>query len=146
MIHEVEREGIIASDDSDRIDYDALHGFLTNSHWARGISPELVEKSARNSLSMGLYADHRMIGFARAVTDYATFAYLGDVFVVEAWRGRGLGLIVSRCVVEHLRLRGLRRWILSTQDAHGVYAKLGFGPLADSSGIMTIHDPDIYRR
>jgi len=146
MIHEVDRRGFIASDDPDRIDYAALHGFLTNSYWARGISLELVEKSVRNSVSMGLYADHRMIGFARAVTDYATFAYLGDVFVLEAWRGRGLGLFVSRCVVEHPRLQGLRRWILSTHDAHGVYAKLGFGPLADPSGIMTVHDPDIYRR
>lgn len=96
MIHETDRRGFIASDDPDRIDYAAPHGFLKNSYWARGISPELVEKPVQISVSMGLYADHRMIGFARAVTDYATFAYLGDVFVLEAWRGRGLGLFVSR--------------------------------------------------
>lgn len=146
MIHEVEKEGVVASDDPERIDFATLHGFLTHAYWAKGISRELVEKSVRNSCSMGLYADKRMIGFARAVTDYATFAYLGDVFIEETWRGRGLGLFVSRCVVEHPRLQGLRRWILSTKDAHGVYAKLGFGPLADPSTVMTIHDPDIYKR
>lgn len=146
MIHEVANGDVVASDDPDRIDFAVLHGFLTHSYWAQDIPRDLVEKSVSNSCSMGLYTDELMIGFARAVTDYATFAYLGDVFVEETWRGRGFGLFISRCVVEHPRLQGLRRWILSTKDAHGVYAKLGFGPLANPDAIMTIHDPDIYRR
>jgi len=146
MIHELEKDGIIASDDPARVDIALLHDFLKQSYWAKNIPLSVVEESVRNSLSMGLYAESGMIGYARAVTDYATFAYLGDVFVLEDWRGKGLGLWVSQCLVEHPRLRGLRRWMLATLDAHGVYAKLGFKPLDDPSAIMTMHDPEIYKR
>lgn len=146
MAHEREKDGIVASDDPQRIDLDILHGFLKESYWAYGIPYDTVAESVRNSVNMGLYDGDRMIGFARAVTDCATFAYLGDVFVREDYRGRGLGVWVTQCLLEHPRLQGLRRWMLATKDAHDVYAKLGFKPLDDPSTIMTIHDPDIYKK
>ncbi len=146
MSQEVENGSIVASDDPDRIDLAALHTFLEKSYWAQDIPFSVVEDAIRNSLVIGLYDNDNMIGFARAVTDYATFAYVGDVYVLEEWRGRGLGIWVTRCLIEHPRMQGLRRWLLATKDAHGVYAKLGFKPLADPSSLMTIHDPDIYKR
>jgi len=146
MTHEWERDGIVASDDPDRIDMDTVYGFLRSAYWSAGIPRETVEKSIRHSLAAGLYDGARMIGFARVVTDYATFAYLGDVFVLEAWRGRGLATWLTRCLVGHPELQGLRRWLLATRDAHGVYARVGFTPLANPQSMMTIHDPDIYKR
>ena len=146
MTFERERDGIVASDDRDRIDLNALHAFLKTSYWAEDIPKPVVENAVRNSLVIGLYDGDDMIGFARAVTDYATFAYVGDVYVLERWRGRGLGLWVTQCLTDHPRMQGLRRWMLATKDAHGVYAKLGFEPLADPSSLMTIHDPGIYKR
>ncbi len=145
MTHEVEKNGIVASDNKARIDLDTVHGFLRSSYWAEGIPRETVERSIRNSLAMGLYDGDRMIGFSRVVTDYATFAYLGDVFVLEAWRGRGLATWLTQCLVDHPELQGMRRWLLATRDAHGVYAKVGFAPLAAPQSLMTIHNPDIYK-
>lgn len=146
MSYEVEKEGAVASDDQSRIDFETLHGFLTETYWARGIPRSIVEKSVRNSLSMGLYVDNQMIGFARAVTDYTTFAYLEDVFVLDNWRGKGLGVWIAQCLIAHPALRSIKLWMLGTKDAHGVYEKLGFGPLEDPSRIMIINDPDPYRR
>lgn len=146
MSYEVEKEGAVASDDRSRIDFETLHGFLTETYWARGIPRSIVEKSVRNSLSMGLYVDDEMIGFARAVTDYSTFAYLEDVFVLDDWRGKGLGVWIAQCLIEHPALQSIRLWLLGTKDAHGVYAKLGFGPLEDPSRIMIIKDPAPYQR
>lgn len=145
MTHEVEKNGIIASDDKARIDLDTVHDFLRTSYWAEGIPRETVERSIRNSLVMGLYDGDRMIGFSRVVTDYTTFAYIGDVFVLEAWRGRGLAVWLTQCLVGHPELQGMRRWLLATRDAHGVYAKVGFTSLAAPQSMMTIHNPDIYK-
>ena len=146
MSYEVEKEGAVASDDQSRIDFEILHGFLTETYWARGIPRSIVEKSVRNSLSMGLYVDGQMIGFARAVTDYTTFAYLEDVFVLDNWRGKGLGVWIAQSLIEHPALQSIKLWMLGTKDAHGVYEKLGFGPLEDPSRIMIINDPDAYER
>lgn len=146
MTYEAEKDGIVASDDPARVDMDTVHGFLRTAYWSVGIPRETVEKSIRHSVAMGLYDGERMIGFARVVTDYATFAYIGDVFVLEGWRGRGLATWLTQCLLAHPDLQGMRRWLLATRDAHNVYARAGFAPLANPQTMMTIHDPDIYRR
>ena len=103
-----------------------IHGYLERSYWARGIPRAVVERSLRNSLGFGIYEDAQLVGFARVVTDLATFAYLADVFVLEAYRGRGLSKWLMECMVEHPDLKDLRRWHLVTRDAQGLYAKFGF--------------------
>jgi GNAT superfamily N-acetyltransferase len=132
--------------DPARIDLDAVHEFLTNSYWARGIPIETVQRSIENSLCFGLYHGHRQIGFARVITDRATFAYLGDVFVLEPWRGRGLSKWLMQCIMGHPDLRGLRRWTLVTGDAHGLYQQYGFSILKTPERWMEIHRPDVYKK
>lgn len=141
-----ERPPYQISDDPADVDLDVVHRFLAASYWASGIPRETVARSLRHSMPFSLLENRRQIGFARVVTDRATFAYLADVFVLEEERGRGLGLWLVRTVLEHPELQGLRRWLLATRDAHALYRKLGFGPVANPTTLMTIHDPDIYRR
>ncbi|MEO7793433.1 MAG: GNAT family N-acetyltransferase [Thermoanaerobaculia bacterium] len=103
-----------------------------------------MERSIRNSVCFGLYEDERQIGFARVITDRATFAYLADVFVLDSHRGRGLGRVLMDAVASHPELQGLRRFMLATRDAHGLYAKYGFTPLATPASFMELHDPTVY--
>ena len=138
------RAPIVVDSDPERLDVAVVHGFLTDSYWAKGIPVETVRRSIRNSLCFGLYEGSRQIGFARVVTDRATFAYLADVFVLESHRGRGLALRLMDAVTSHPSLQGLRRWVLATQDAHGLYAKYGFTPLAAPERFMERHDPTVY--
>jgi GNAT superfamily N-acetyltransferase len=114
------------STDPARLSLDAIYGYLKGSYWAAGIPRDVVERSVRNSLAFGVYRGDELVGFARVVTDLATFAYVGDVFVVEAYRGRGLSKWLMECIVDHPDLEDLRRWHLVTRDAHGLYAKFGF--------------------
>jgi GNAT superfamily N-acetyltransferase len=123
---ERERGGYTVSTDPERLDLDAIHAYLTRSYWATGIPREIVERSLRHSLCFGLYRDNEQAGFARVVTDLATFAYLADVFVLEAHRGQGLSKWLMECVLDHPDVRDLRRWHLVTRDAQGLYAKFGF--------------------
>ncbi len=132
------------STDRARLDLGIVHGFLTNSYWARGIPLETVQRSIENSLCFGIYQSDRQIGFARVITDCATFAYLADVFVVPAYRGRGLSKWLMECIVQHPELQGLRRWMLATQDAHGLYRHYGFTELKSPERWMEIHRPDVY--
>lgn len=111
-----------------RLDLQVIHTFLTTSYWAEGITQEAVERSLEHSLSFGVYDQQHQVGFARVITDYATFAYVADVFILEEHRGRGLGKWLMETVVGHPRLQGLRRWILFTRDAHGLYTRVGFTP------------------
>jgi GNAT superfamily N-acetyltransferase len=140
------RDPFHISDQAADQDLDAVHAFLATSYWARGIPRATVERSIRHSLPFGLFHGTRQIGFARAVTDRATFAYLADVFVAEDERGRGLGTWLVEIVLAHPDLKGLRRWLLATRDAHALYRRLGFEAAADPSIFMTIHDPDLYTR
>jgi len=147
MIREWIRGHYRVSTDPRRLDLDVIHGFLTaQSYWAEGIPRELVARSIRNSLCFGLYDDDRQIGFARVVTDCATYAYLADVFVLEAHRGRGLSKWLLECVIAHPDLQGLRRWQLSTRDAHSLYARFGFATPAEPARLMEICRSDAYRR
>ncbi|HET9839411.1 MAG TPA: GNAT family N-acetyltransferase [Candidatus Angelobacter sp.] len=134
------------STDPARIDLIFVHAFLTISYWARGIPVETVKRSIENSLAFGVYRAGRQIGFARVITDRATFAYLADVFVVPEYRGRGLSKWLMQCIFGHPDLQGLRRWMLATQDAHGLYQQYGFALLKAPERWMEIHRPDIYKK
>ena len=128
------------------LDIEMIHGFLSTSYWAKGIPKAIVEKAARNSLSFGMYHHGRQIGFGRAITDQATFAYLADVFILPEFRGRGLGKWFISCVLAHPELQGLRRWLLATSDAHELYRRNGFAPLKKPENFMEINILDIYQR
>lgn len=135
----------VISPDPARLDLDVIHGFLTNSYWAKGIPREVVARSIENSLCFGIYdSAGAQVGFARVISDFATFAYLADVFVLESHRGRGLGKRLMECIKTHPSLQGLRRWTLSTKDAHDLYAQYGFAPLKWPDRYMEIFRPGMY--
>lgn len=134
------------SDDPDLVDIDLVHDFLRESYWARGIPRETVARGIAHSIPFSVFLGDRQVGFARVITDRATFAYLADVFVIEEQRGRGLAAWLTATALAHPELQGLRRWLLVTRDAHGLYRKLGFTAVADPSLLLTRHDPDIYTR
>jgi GNAT superfamily N-acetyltransferase len=124
-------DGYVVSTDRALLDFDVIHGYLARSYWSPGVERERVERAARNSLCYGLYApDGGQAGYARVITDRATFAYLADVFVLEAHRGQGRGVFLAECAVMDPDLQDLRRFMLFTRDAHGLYERFGFGPLA----------------
>lgn len=129
------------SDDPLRLDIEAVCGFLTRAYWADKRPREVIEKSIQHSLNFGVYDGERQVGFARVVTDRATFAYLCDVFIHEAYRGQALGKWLMECILSHPTLTGLRRWSLATRDAHGLYKQFGFTELSDPSKWMEKFDP-----
>ena len=131
--------------DISRVDVDAVHAYLTRSYWAEGISRAVVAKSIEGSLCFSLFEGGRQIGFARVVTDCATFAYLADVYVLEEYRGRGLGKWLMRELLTHPDLQGLRRFMLVTRDAHGLYEPLGFRSPEDPARYMEIVKRGIYK-
>lgn len=145
-MHEWRQDEFTISTDPARIDVGVVHGFLASSYWARGVPLETVRRSLEHSLNFGLYHGDAQIGFARVVSDRATVAYVGDVFVLDAWRGRGLSVWLMRTVVAHPELQGLRRWILLTRDAHALYEKVGFTSLAAPDRWMERWDRDVYAR
>ena len=126
------------------MDLDAIHAFLTRSYWSEGISKDLVSRAMAGSLCFGLLDGRRQVGFARVVTDRATYAYLCDVYVLEDCQGRGLGTWMMRELMTHPDLQGLRRWGLVTRDAHGLYEKVGFAAPANPAGLMEIARPGMY--
>jgi GNAT superfamily N-acetyltransferase len=130
--------------DSSRFDIEAIHAFLTRAYWSPGIPRAVVERAIANSLCFGLLLGAEQVGLARVVTDRATFAYLSDVYVLEEHRGKGLACRLMEAVVGHPDLQGLRRMLLATRDAHGLYAKYGFRPLAAPERLMLRDDPDVY--
>lgn len=141
------RDGFTVSDDPARLDVAAIHAYLTQSYWAKGIPRDVVERSIRGSLCFGLYSgDGAQIGFARVITDRAAFAYVCDVYVLEEYRGHGLGVWLMECVLDHPDLRGLRRWLLTTQDAHGLYEKVGFVRAPFPERFMVIDRPNLYQQ
>jgi GNAT superfamily N-acetyltransferase len=143
---EWKRDAFSISTDPARLDLDLIHGFLTRSYWAQDIPRETVARSLEPSLNFGVFDGDRQVGFARVITDRATFAYVGDVFVIEEYRGRGLSVWLMETIVGHPDLQGLRRWVLLTRDAHGLYEKVGFAPLANPARYMERTDHDVYQR
>jgi GNAT superfamily N-acetyltransferase len=134
------------STDVDRLDVDVIHKFLAeDSYWSRGIPRSTVERAIANSLCFGVYHRGAQVGLARVVTDRSTFALLADVFILEPHRGKGLSKWLMRCIVGHQDLQGLRRLLLLTSDAHGLYSQFGFEPLGSPSRFMEVLRPDVYR-
>lgn len=142
MINEYKRGDYAISTDGARLDLKVIHDFLTNSsYWAVGRSFETVQRSIEHSLSFGVYKGDRLVGFARVVTDYATFAWLADVFILEEARGQGLGTWLVEVILSHPELQGFRRWALATKDAHEIYRRLGFSELKRPERWMERRDP-----
>jgi N-acetylglutamate synthase-like GNAT family acetyltransferase len=159
------RGEFVISTDRERVNLDVVHDFLTKCYWAKGIPREVVARSIEHSLCFGVYDESprlakdarpfdlaqgkhgapAQVGFARVVSDFATVAYLGDVFVLESHRGRGLSKWLMECIVQHPALRNLRRWILLTRDAHELYSKFGFTPVQVPERFMELHNPDVYQ-
>jgi GNAT superfamily N-acetyltransferase len=137
--------GYSISSDFERMDFEAIHAFLTRSYWSPGVPRVTVERAAANSMCFGLFHDQAgQVGFARVVTDKTTFAYLADVFVLEAHRGKGLSKWLVQTMQAHPDLQGLRRFLLATRDAHGLYSQFGFGAIANPSRLMEILQPIVY--
>jgi GNAT superfamily N-acetyltransferase len=133
------------SDDPARIDRERVHRFIAReSYWAKGIPREVMDRAIDHSLSFGLYRGAEQLGFARVVTDRSTFAYLCDVFVEGEARGEGLGKWLMECIVAHPELQGLRRFSLMTRDAHELYRRFGFKPMADTTRYLEIHHAHAY--
>jgi GNAT superfamily N-acetyltransferase len=125
---------------------DVIHGYLARSYWAEGIPRDVVARAVANSLCVGAYDDAEQVGFARVITDRATFAYLADVFVLEGHRGRGLAQQMLEALEDHPELQGLRRWALFTRDMQPLYAKLGWEAYPHPDRLMVRDIPDIYTR
>jgi len=135
------------STDKARLDLSAIHDYLANdSHWGRNISISIVQISIDNSLCFGVYHKNRQVGFARVITDYATFAYIADVFIIPAFRGQQLAKWLMETIINYPQLHGLRRWCLNTRDAHSLYAKYGFRSVSKPESYMEIYCPDIYSK
>jgi GNAT superfamily N-acetyltransferase len=134
------------STEKKRLDVGVIHDFLSHSYWAAGIPLATVERSLEHSLAFGVYHGERQVGLARVITDYTTFAYVADVFILEEYRGRGLSKWLMKVVVEHPALQGLRRWILFTRDAHGLYAKVGFTASAAPERMMERLFANVYQQ
>ena len=131
--------------DRARLDLDMVHEFLASSYWAAGIPHDVFLRSVEDSLCFGVFENAKQVGFARVITDYATYAYLADVFILESHRRKGLSKFLMGCIVSHPQLQGLRRWTLATRDAHSLYAKFGFTPLKNPDRFMELHNPDVYK-
>jgi GNAT superfamily N-acetyltransferase len=145
-IYERRRGDLLVSTDRARLDVDQVHRVLATTYWAAGIPRDVVARAIGGSISFGLYERGELVGFARVISDLATFAYLADVFVVDAQRGRGLGDWLVESILLHPQLQGLRRFALITRDAGPLYARHGFVAPAEPFGYMEIVDRDVYRR
>ena len=138
------RDTFTVTCDPAKLDRVVIARFLASSYWAKGIPAVTVDRSLESSLCFAVLDGERQIGFARVISDRATIAYLGDVFILPEYRGRGLAKWLMECIVSHPDLQGLRRWILATRDAHGLYERFGFTPLKKPEVFMERHDPDVY--
>jgi len=145
-VFERECGGCLVSTDPARLDRDVIYGFLSRAYWSEGIPRAVLERAICNSLCFGVYAAGRQVGFARVISDRATYAYIADVFILESHRGRGFSKRLMETIMSHPDLQGLRRWCLGTRDAHGLYAQFGFGPLKMPERNMEILDFEIYKR
>jgi GNAT superfamily N-acetyltransferase len=146
-IVEQSKDGFVVSTDPVRINLEVVHGYLSGSYWARDIPLGLVKKSIENSLCFGVYeeAGGAQVGFARVISDYATYAYLADVFILEEYRGRGLSKWLMECILAHPQLQLPRSFYLATRDAHGLYSQFGFAPVESPERYMVRRNPGVFR-
>ncbi|AXE19917.1 GNAT family N-acetyltransferase [Runella rosea] len=138
LVHEFQKEAFLISTQKSKLDFDLIHDYLSkHSYWAESIPRDIVERSIQNSLSFGVYHYEKQIGFARVTTDFATYGYLADVFIVETYRGQGLSKWLMECIFNQIpELQGFRKWSLATADAHGLYEQFGFTALARPERMM----------
>ena len=136
----------IITTDRSKFDIHAIHDFLSHAYWSKDIPFDTVKRSIENSLCFGVFHDEKHIGFARIITDYATIAYLGDVYILPEHRGHGLSKWLMEQVTSHPELQGLRRWILATRDAHKLYEQFGWTALSKPDRFMERFDPDVYAK
>ncbi|WP_338365926.1 GNAT family N-acetyltransferase [uncultured Pseudoalteromonas sp.] len=133
------------STDKNKLNFKVIYHFIANSYWAKGIPKSVMQKAIDNSMCFGVYsAQNEQVGFARVVTDNATFAYLADVFIIPDLQGNGLSKLLVKTIVEHPDLQGLRRFLLATADAHGLYAQYGFKPIDNPAQLMQINPANVY--
>ena len=140
------KNGFTISTNKEKLDVDLIHSFLNGTYWAEGIQKDTIRRSIEGSLCFGVFENDKQIGFARMITDKATFAYLADVFIIEEYRGRGLSKWLMEVIMSHPDLQRLRRMILVTKDVHGLYKQFGFVPLINVERWMQKLDPDVYKR
>ncbi|HTQ63927.1 MAG TPA: GNAT family N-acetyltransferase [Puia sp.] len=141
-----EKDNFSISIDKYKLDVPYIHKFLSTSYWAENIPVETVRRSIEGSICFGVYHEGKQIGFARVVSDLATFAYLADVFIEEQYRGLGLAKRLMQIILSHPDLQGLRRFLLATRDAHGLYSQFGFVPLTNVDRWMQIHQKNVYKK
>ncbi|GLV56470.1 N-acetyltransferase [Dictyobacter sp. S3.2.2.5] len=146
MSSEWQRGEYTISTDKQRLDIDVIHNFLTQAYWSIGVPRETVERAIEHSMPFGLYKGLEQIGLARIVTDYTTFAYIADVFILEPYRGQGLSKWLMEVILSHPDLQGLRRWLLMTKDAHGLYQQFGFNTPHYPDRVLEILDLNVYTR
>ena len=145
--HNFLKKGFIISTDKSLLDYNAIYKYLDeDSYWAKGIPIETLKKSIKNSICFGIYQQNKQAGFARVITDKATFAYICDVFVLPDFRGNGLSKWLIQSIINYPELKGLRRWSLATADAHGLYSQFGFTQINRPDRWMEIYQPEIYKQ
>jgi GNAT superfamily N-acetyltransferase len=135
------KDGFTISDEPERLQLQVIVNYLARAYWSNQRPRAVIEKSLKHSLCFGVYENETQIGFARVVSDHATFAYLADVFILESYQGHGLGKWLVQTILEHPDLQGLRRWMLATRDAHGLYEQFGFNALENPDRYMTKFDP-----
>jgi len=145
MPEEFTKNNYTISTDKSKLDPAVIHGYLRRSYWAENIPLEIVKKSIENSFCFGVYNAGKQIGFARVITDHATFGYLADVFILEEERGKGLSKWLMECILAHEQLQGLRSFSLMTQDAHSLYARYGFRNIPKPENFMTRKVEGIYK-
>ena len=135
------------STDKTKLDVDSIHGFLsTKAYWCLNIPKDTVQKAIQNSRCFGVYQNKKQIGFARVISDFSTIAYLGDVYILEEYRGKGLSKWLIETIMSDPNLQGLRRWILLTADAHGLYRQFGWTNIGEPDKWMTVHDKNVYSK
>ncbi len=146
QVEEYIQENYVVSTDPSKLDLKVIHGYLSRSYWAEEIPFETVKRSVEHSLCFGVYALGKQIGFARVISDYTTFAYLADVFILEEERGKGLSKFLMECILKHKELQGLRNFSLMTQDAHSLYARYGFKNIPKPENFMAKKIDGIYKK
>ncbi len=143
----IRKDEFCISTDKTKLDVDSIHEFLsTRAYWCLNIPKDKVQLAIQNSLCFGVYNDEKQIGLARVISDFSTIAYLGDVYIIDGYRGKGLSKWLMETIMCYPELQGLRRWILLTGDAHGLYRQFGWTDIADPSKWMEMHNKSVYAR
>lgn len=146
QVEEYKKDDYLVSTDKSRLNISVIHNFLSHSYWAENIPIELLKKAIENSLCFGVYNGKTQVGFARVITDFSTFAYLADVFILEEERGRGLSKFLMECILKHEQLQGLRNFCLMTKDAHSLYTRYGFKNIPNPENFMANKIENIYKK